>query len=121
MEITGKCIKVLDATRFTSKKNGQEYVKYSFVVEYNEGQYPKRTVFTFMGEDKWRQFGLAEGGTYCVSFDIDAREYNGRWYNDLSAWKVVRIDQQSAVQAASPAPAQTPAPAGNGGVSDLPF
>lgn len=121
MEITGKCIKVLDAMRFTSKKNGQEYVKYSFVIEYNEGQYPKRTVFTMMGEDKWRQFGIVEGGTYCVSFDIDAREYNAKWYNDLSAWKVVRIDQQSAVQNAQPAPTSAPAPAGNGFGSGLPF
>jgi len=43
-----------------------------------------------------------------VSFDIDAHEYNGRWFNDISAWNVARVDA-AAVNAAQPAPTPSPA------------
>ena len=41
--------------------------------------------------DKIDQFNIQLGEELNVSFDIDAREYNGRWYNDIRAWKVERV------------------------------
>lgn len=125
MEISGKVIKILDVQSFTSKKpekQGVVYKRYSFVLEVG-GNYPKRTVFTVLGEDKWKQFGIVEGGDYQVSFDIDAREWNGKWFNDVQAWKVVSISggQQQSRQAQAPAPTPQPAPAGQGDADDLPF
>lgn len=133
MEITGKVIKVLDMQEFTSKKpekQGVVYKRFSFVLE-TVGQYPKKTVFTVMGEDKWKQMGIVVGGEYSVSFDIDAREWNGKWFNDLSAWRAVRVDnnggQQQQAQAPAPQQTQSPVPeAPTGGQqqddgSDLPF
>lgn len=96
MDLTGKVIKVLGVQEFTSRKpekQGVVYKRFSFVLE-TQSQYPKKTVFTVMGEDRWNQMGIVVGGEYQVSFDIDAREYNGRWYNDVSAWKAVRVDGQ---------------------------
>ena len=130
MEITGKVIKVLDMQEFTSKKpekQGVVYKRFSFVLE-TGGQYPKKTVFTVMGEDRWNQMGIVVGSEYQVFFDIDAREWQGRWFNDLSAWRAVRVGaQQQQTQAPAPQQTQSPvpeAPAGGqqqGDGSDLPF
>lgn len=112
LEITGKVIKILDVQSFTSKKpekQGVIYKRYSFVLEVG-GNYPKRTVFTVLGEDKWKQFGIVEGGDYQVSFDIDAREWNGKWFNDVQAWKVVNLNGGQSAQTQQPAPAAAPAP-----------
>lgn len=91
MEISGKVIKILEPLSGISAKSGEKWVKNSFVLEVG-GQYPKRTVFTVFGEDKWQKMNIAVGGTYTVSFDIDAHEWNGRWYNEVSAWMAVRTD-----------------------------
>lgn len=91
MEISGKVIKILEPLSGVSAKSGEKWVKNSFVLEVG-GQYPKRTVFTVFGEDKWQKMNIAVDGTYTVSFDIDAHEWNGRWYNEVSAWMAVRTD-----------------------------
>ena len=55
--------------------------------------------FNVFGADKIAQFNIQAGDELTVSFDINAREYNGRWYNDIRAWKVER--------GAAPAPVDT--------------
>ena len=47
-------------------------------------------MFNVFGADRIAQFNIQLGETLTVSFDIDSREYNGRWYNDIRAWKVDR-------------------------------
>ena len=91
MEVTGKVIQILEPMRFISKKNGNEYVRYTFVIE-TQGQYPKHVVFNVMGEDRFNQMGIRLGASYSVSFDIDSREWNGKWFVELTAWKAVCID-----------------------------
>ena len=123
MELALKIEKVLEPISGTSKKDGSQWVKNSFVgVVQPEGQYPKRIVLTVFGEDKWKQWGIVEGGVYQVGFDIDAREYNGRWYNDLSAWKAVRTDApQTQAQVQQPTPAQAPHQQAQEQKDDIPF
>lgn len=105
MELTGKVIKVLEPMSGTSAKSGEKWVKNSFVLE-TGGQYPKKAVFTVFGEDKWQKMGIVVNGDYRVSFDIDAHEWNGRWFNEVSAWAAVRLDsQQQTSTSASPSPA----------------
>lgn len=117
MELTGKVIKVLEPMSGTSAKSGEKWVKNSFVLE-TGGQYPKRTVFTVFGEDKWQKMGIVVGGDFRVMFDIDAHEWNGRWFNEVSAWAATRLDAtQKAEGSASPAPQQE-APQSK---DDLPF
>ena len=60
-----------------------------FVIETAE-QYPRKCMFSVFGEDRLKEFNIQVGEILTVSFDIDAREYNGRWYNDIRAWRVVR-------------------------------
>lgn len=111
MDLTGKCIKVLPPLSGKSARTGETWNKYSFVLEVPNGQYSRKTVFTVFGKDKWDRMGIVVGGQYQVSFDIDAHEFNGNWYNDIAAWKAVRVDTQQAAPNAQPAPEAAPAPA----------
>ena len=60
-----------------------------FVIEETVGQFPKKMVFNVFGEENLNRFNIQEGQELTVSFDINAREYNGRWYNDVRVWNVV--------------------------------
>lgn len=135
MDITVKVIKVLDALRFASKKgDGTEVVKNRFVGETVLGQYPKRIAFSVIGEERYAQMGIVVGGQYNVSFDVESREWQGRWFTDVSAWKAVRVDdsnggsqnqaQQPQSQVSSPIPdggGNSTASTSNENDSDLPF
>ena len=88
MELTGKIIAVL-AERGGVSKAGNEWKIQEYVLETME-QYPRKMMFNVFGADRIAQFNIQLGETLTVSFDIDSREYNGRWYNDIRAWKVDR-------------------------------
>ena len=88
MEITGKIIAVLPERGGVSK-TGNEWKMQEYVLETHE-QYPKKICFNVFGADKIAQFNIQAGEEMTVSFDINAREYNGRWYNDIRAWRVER-------------------------------
>ena len=126
MEIQVKIVNVLPAQTFTSSKTGNSYSKYTFIGE-TAGQYPKKIAFTVMGEDKFNGMGIVVDGTYTVSFDVESREWNGKWFTEASAWKAVRIDgaqvQQRAPQAnASQVQENTSGAQGGGEQKDnLPF
>jgi hypothetical protein len=86
MEIKGKILHVLPL-QTGQGKNG-EWKKQDYVLEYNrDSQYPKKMMFNLWG-DKIDQSAIKEGQDVKVDFDIDCREYNGRWYNDIRAWRV---------------------------------
>jgi hypothetical protein len=136
MDLTGKIIAVLEPRGGVSNRTGNSWKSQDFVIEV-PGQYPKRCVFTVFGEDRLNQFNIQMGEELTVSFDIDAHEYNGRWFNDIRAYSVVRGGAVPAVGApvASPFPPQQPMggadanspfppaqePAGEGSTDDLPF
>lgn len=138
MEITGKIIAVLPANSGVSPRTGNPWMSQEYVLETHD-QYPRKCCFRVFGEDRIKQFGIQGGEELTVSFDIDAREYNGRWFNSINAWAVNRSVQQPAgvqasVQMESPFPPQQPAaqssaapfasePASSGenSADDLPF
>ena len=91
--MTGKIIAVLPERGGTSK-TGNEWKMQEYVLETHE-QYPKKICFNVFGADKIAQFNIQAGEELTVSFDINAREYQGRWYNDIRAWKVERGDAAS--------------------------
>lgn len=111
MEISGKIIAALEARGGVSQRTGNTWKSQEFVIETHE-QYPKHCVFRVFGEDRLRDFNIQVGEELTVSFDIDAHEYQGRWYNDISAWRVSR-EQNAEVPAGVPAtqnPVQAAAP-----------
>lgn len=128
MEITGKIIAVLPANSGVSARTGNPWMSQEYVIETHD-QYPRKCCFRVFGEDRIKQFNIQSGEELTVSFDIEAREYNGRWFNSVNAWAVNRNTQaQPAAPAAQPAaaPAATPfppaqEPAAEGSTDDLPF
>lgn len=117
MEIEGKIIVVLPAREGVSSR-GTQWKSQDYVIETHE-QYPRKCCFNVFGSDKIDLFNIQSGEELRVSFDIDAHEYQGRWFNSIRAWKVERIDANAAQQvpptvpfpdAAAAQPAQTAAP-----------
>lgn len=95
-DITGKIIVVLP-TRSGTSARGTQWSSQTAVIETHE-QYPKRVAFDVLG-DKITEFNLQVGEEVTVSFDINAREFNGKWYNSVNAWQVVRqVGQQAPAQ-----------------------
>lgn len=106
MEIEGKIIAVIPPREGVSARTGTAWKTQDYVIETHD-QYPRRCCFNVFGSDKIQLFNIQVGEELRVSFDIDAHEYQGRWFNSIRAWKVERIDP-NAVQ---PAPFDQPAPA----------
>lgn len=88
MELTGKIIHVLQEVSGTSARG--PWRKQEYVIEI-PGDYPKPVCFMVWG-DKIDQFQIADGDELTVHFDLESREYNGRWYTDVKAWRVERPD-----------------------------
>ena len=87
MEITGKIIELL-TEKSGQSANGQ-WRKQEYVLQ-TEAEYPKKVCFMVWG-DKIDQFNVKQDESLTVSIDLESREYNGRWYTDVKAWKVSRI------------------------------
>ena len=95
MEIQGKIIAVLP-TRSGTSARGTQWSSQTAVIETQE-QYPKKLAFDVIN-DKIDQFNIQVGEFLTVQFDINAREYNGRWFNSVNAWNVIRQAQQAHAQ-----------------------
>jgi len=124
MEIQGKILSVLPETRFNGK-NG-EVVKNFFVVETKE-QYPQKIKFEVFGVDRWNAMQVANhvGADVSVQFDIKGAEWQGKYFVNLQAWKVMLLGGQQPQSPSQPAPAvatqsQSPAPSNNNN-DDKPF
>ena len=103
MEITGKIIVALEPRSGVSNNTGNPWKMQSFVLETTTEQYPRRCVFDVFGEDRLNQFNIQVGQEYTVSFDIDAREYQGRWFNSIRAWRVAAPQSMGAPAYGAPA------------------
>lgn len=86
LQITGKVIDILPEQSGTSR-NG-EWRKQEFILEI-PGQFPKQVCVVQWG-DNIDKFGIQHGETLTAHIDLQSREYNGRWYTDVKAWKVER-------------------------------
>ena len=97
MEITGKIIAVLPANSGTSARTGNPWMSQTYVIE-TQGQYPKKLAFDVFGEERIKQFNIKQGEELTVSFDIDAHEYQGRYFNQIRAFNVEKSGQQTTQQ-----------------------
>ena len=106
MEVVGKIIQVLPAQEGVGR-NGNPWKVQPYVLETLD-QYPRKVHFEVFGEDRIKMNPCDIDQLVTVSFDIESREFNGRWYTSIRAWK---IQQGDMTQAAAPAPASAPAAA----------
>ncbi|MFT3902146.1 MAG: DUF3127 domain-containing protein [Niabella sp.] len=84
MEITGTLVQLLPLQKGTGR-NG-EWKKQDIIIE-TQSQYPKKVCISIWG-DKINESVLQVGKSLNISFDVESREYNGRWYTDVKAWKI---------------------------------
>ncbi len=120
MEIKGKIIFALPEVSGVSK-SGNNWKKREYVLETIE-TYPKKVHFDFFGE-RADQYPLNVGDTITLSFDIESREYNGRWYTGIRGWKAEKDGAPAAATAAgAPVPPPTVDPfTSPAGEDDIPF
>jgi len=85
----GEIIHIGEVQEGTSKQ-GNPWKKVVVVVKQNDAEYPQTAAFTVFGSDDVDNFlnYRKVGDTVDVSYNIESREYNDRWYTDLRAWKV---------------------------------
>ena len=84
MQITAKLVQLLPLQTGVSR-NG-EWKKQDIIVETND-KFSKKLCISIWG-DKINPSQLTPGNTLTIDFDIESREFNGRWYTDVKAWKV---------------------------------
>ena len=114
LEIEGKIKTKLTPRSGSSARGG--WTSQDFVVEYQDGNYPADACITAFGDEKVRDLDRFQvGDAVKVSFNVRAREFNGRWYNDLWMWRISAPGAAPAAGASAPAasgyaPAAGPAP-----------
>ena len=115
MEITGTVVSLLPL-QTGQGKNGV-WKKQEFILE-TPGQFPKKVCLSLWGE-KVDENRLNVGEKITASINIESREYNGRWYTDVRAWKIAKSG--SGQQSDAPSVDASFAPDASSGSDDLPF
>ncbi len=104
MEVVGKIIQVLPLQEGVGR-NGNPWKLQAYVLETIEN-YPRKVHFEVFGEDRIKNNPCEMDQIVTVSFDIESREFNGRWYTSIRAWKIQQGDMtQQPVAGVAPAAA----------------
>lgn len=117
MEISGTVIDILPEVNGQGK-NGT-WRKQEFILE-TQAQYPKKVCISVWG-DKIDQAALTTGSPVTASIDVESREYNGRWYTEVRAWKVEKSGGVSTGAAATNVATPLPPTFTENADDDLPF
>ena len=115
MEIRGHIVQILPLQSGVSQASGREWKKQEYILETGD-QYPRKVCFQLFG-DRVDQFPMAVGEEVVGSCDIESREYNGRWYTNVSAWKIDKVAVSAPMEGTIPPPPFEPEPTED----DLPF
>jgi hypothetical protein len=94
MELTGKITQLL-APQSGEGKNGK-WEKQEYVIETSGSKFPK-SVCVAVWNEKIGEFGLKIGDEVTASIEIESREFNGKWYTNVQAWKVEKRAAAAAV------------------------
>jgi hypothetical protein len=121
LDITGKIIQIMPTTTGTSKA-GKDWVKQEFVLETQE-TYPKKICIGVMGDKTQELKKFVTGNEVKVSLNLESREYNGKWYTNVNAWRIEAASAGSGNQAPEETYVDnTEHTSGvDGGSDDLPF
>ena len=103
LELEGRIVRKLNVQTGTSARGA--WSKQEFILEYQDGNFPSQVCLNVWGEDKVRELDKYQiGDKVKVSFNLSAREYNGRWYNDIRAWRIEPAGAAPAPVNYAPAP-----------------
>lgn len=119
LEIEGKIQQILARQNGNSARGS--WTKQDFILEYQDGSFPATVCFTSFGEEKVAELDRYQvGDSVKVSFNLRAREYNGRWYNDIRVWRITPAGQGAPAGSFQPMATSAPAPAPAPTIDDLP-
>ena len=93
LSIKGKLLKIL-ASESGISRSGNSWKKQEFVIETQE-QVPRKVCFTLFNDKVSLLTGFSDGEDLDISFDIESREFNGKWYHNINAWKIERTAQKT--------------------------
>ena len=110
LEIEGRIAQKLNVQTGTSSRGA--WSKQEFVIEYQEGNFPTQLCMNVWGEDKVRDLEKYQvGDKVKISFNLSSREFNGRWYTDVRAWRIEPASQMPAQAPGNvPPPVEAPMP-----------
>lgn len=115
MEIKGKIISVLPIATGQGKKG--VWMRQDFVLE-TLGQFPKKIFMSLWGKELIDKYDLEVDLEVTAFFNVESREYNGRWYTELRSYKLEwNAQQQRKWQPGN----QAPETLNSGSTDDLPF
>ena len=86
LQIKGKVQQILKPESGVSRA-GKEWKKQEFVIE-TEEQFPRKICFTLFNDKVSLAEGIKEGEEVEVAFNVESREYNGKWFHNINAWKI---------------------------------
>ena len=115
LKVTGRVVDILEE-QSGEGRNGP-WRKQEFILE-TEGDYPSKICLVQWGDDI-EKFSVSEGEMLSAHIDIRSREYNGRWYTDVKAWRVEREPEAGSGTASPGTPPDLDVPPP--GDDDLPF
>lgn len=124
LELEGRIVRKLNVQNGSSARG--PWSKQEFIFEYQEGNFPTQVCMNVWGEDKVRDLARHNDGEKVkVSFNLSSREYNGRWYTDVRAWRIESAAPVASAPSQDPGPMPPPPPteepAGTLDDDDLPF
>ncbi len=94
IEISGKLSQILPI-QSGSGRTGTDWKKQEFIIE-TEDQFPKKVCMNLWGDKVEELKNFTIGQTIKASVNIESREFNGRWYTDIRAWKLENLSQETA-------------------------
>ena len=97
MEITG-IVKSVMPTQTGTSQSGKAWQKREFIIEENVGNYPNSLVITAFGDRVEKLNTLRVGDYVTVRFDTQAREYNGRVFNNITLYDIAQQQAQAQQQ-----------------------
>lgn len=100
-KIAGKIVKFLPVEKGVSGA-GKEWQKQSFVIDTGD-QYNPEVCFSMFGDEKVEKLNQYNkvGDEVEVSFNLSSREFNGKYYHNLDAWRLDKIGADTASGAAA--------------------
>ena len=101
LELEGRITQKLPVQQGTSARGA--WAKQDFIFEYQEGNFPTSLCMNVWGADKVSELEKFQvGDKVKISFNLSSREYNGRWYTYVRAWRIEAVAAQNNVQAPAP-------------------
>ena len=98
IQLSGTVTHILPLQGGVSKSSGKEWKKQSYVLLVEEGQYPHSVTFDIVGEERIKNSAIQLNEQITVHLDINCNEWQGKFYNSITCWRVERGVQQAPTQ-----------------------